>query len=272
MRQVFVYGLAALCLLASVALASAEDTTPGPVQTIGPLTIDLSSARSLPYSCPPPVEASVLEAPMAHVRQVLQPGDRLDILAVGSASVLGPGANHPELGFAYRMAEALKVAAPQTEVTLTLRGGKGLTAEDSRAALSQAVRDHSYQLILWQTGTIEAMHGLSAQHLFETIEAGAALVRDSSDLILVDPQYSRFLGGNTNIEPYENAIVRAAAEPGVTLFQRFDLMRRWADRGLIDLERAAPADRPATAERLHACLGRALARLVVAGAGMQAAK
>jgi hypothetical protein len=77
---------------------------------------------------------------------------------------------------------------------------------------------------------------------------------------------------NMNIEPYETAIVRAAALPGVVLFPRFDLMRRWADHGMIDLERAPPAERASTADRLHSCLGRFLARMVLAGAGLQAAK
>jgi hypothetical protein len=60
--------------------------------------------------------------------------------------------------------------------------------------------------------------------------------------------------------------------PGVTLFHRFELMRNWADRGTIDLERAAPSERKATNMHLHACLGRALARMVLAGAGLHAAK
>jgi hypothetical protein len=49
-------------------------------------------------------------------------------------------------------------------------------------------------------------------------------------------------------------------------------MRTWADRGTIDLEHAAPSERKSTNMHLHACLGRALARMVLAGAGLHAAK
>jgi hypothetical protein len=206
------------------------------------------------------------------VRQALQPSEHLDILVVGSASVLGPDGSQPEDGFPYKMAQMLKSAAPQTDITMTFRGGKGVTVETMRTALIQALAAHPYQLILWQTGTVEAVRGLPPEALFDTISGTAATFHDKTDLILIDPQFSRLLRANTNITPYENALERVAALPGVTLFHRFELMRTWADRGSLDLERAAPSERKMTTMHLHACLGRALARLVLAGAGLHAAK
>jgi hypothetical protein len=58
----------------------------------------------------------------------------------------------------------------------------------------------------------------------------------------------------------------AGTLPGVALFHRTALMRDWAETGAIDLERTPKADRPAAATRLHACLGRALATLLLADA------
>ncbi len=55
----------------------------------------------------------------------------------------------------------------------------------------------------------------------------------------------------------------AAAMPGVVLFHRFDLMRDWAESGALDLERADPAGRPAMSVRLHACLGGAMAHMLM---------
>jgi hypothetical protein len=209
---------------------------------------------------------------LANVRQALQPGDRLDILGVGSATVLGPDGDEPKAGFPYRMAQMLKLAAPQTEITVTLRGGKGLTVETMAAALNDAVSTHSYQLVLWQTGTVEAVKGLPPEALYNSITKAVELLRQKTDFILIDPQFSRLLRANTNITPYENMLEKVAALPGVTLFHRFELMRLWADRGTLDLERTAPADRKVITTLLHACLGRTLARMVLAGAGMHAAK
>jgi hypothetical protein len=242
------------------------------MKTAGPYPITLAKAEQAAVTCPPAGDAVVAEGPLANVRRALQPGDKLDILAVGSATVLGPDGDQPEAGFPYRMAQMLKLAAPQTDVTVTLRGGRGQTAETMGAALDDALSTHSYQLVLWQTGTVEAVKRLPPEALYNTILKKAEVLREKTDLILVDPQFSRFLRANTDITPYENVLEKIATLPGVTLFHRFELMRIWADRGTLDLERAAPADRKPTNLLLHACLGRTLARMVLAGAGMHAAK
>ncbi len=57
-----------------------------------------------------------------------------------------------------------------------------------------------------------------------------------------------------------------AAQPGVVLFHRFELMRYWANEGTIDLERTPKAQRVSTVEALHACLGGKLAQFVADGA------
>ena len=57
-------------------------------------------------------------------------------------------------------------------------------------------------------------------------------MRDAGgDLVLIDPQFSRFLRANTDLDPYENVMQQVATMPGVALFRRFDLMRSWADTG-----------------------------------------
>jgi hypothetical protein len=95
-------------------------------------------------------------------------------------------------------------------------------------------------------------------------------VRDAGgDLVLIDPQFSRFLRANTDLDPYEGALQQVATMPGVTLFPRFELMRAWANEGRIDLERTAKADRDKALERLHKCLGQALARFVLSAADTQ---
>jgi hypothetical protein len=87
-----------------------------------------------------------------------------------------------------------------------------------------------------------------------------------SDLVLVDPQFSRFLRNHTDLAPYEKAFDEAAKQPGVVLFQRYKLMQSWAAAEQIDLERTEPKNQDKVAEQLHACLGRYLAGLVLSGA------
>jgi hypothetical protein len=54
---------------------------------------------------------------------------------------------------------------------------------------------------------------------------------------------------------------------GVTLFPRFDLTQQWVNSGQVDLERVKKDQRDKTIALLNDCLGQALARYVLAGAG-----
>ena len=71
------------------------------------------------------------------------------------------------------------------------------------------------------------------------LQEGIDRARDAgADVVLVDPQFSRFLRANADLDPYEAALQQVSAMPGVVLFRRFDVMRSWAEDGEIDLERA----------------------------------
>jgi len=93
-----------------------------------------------------------------------------------------------------------------------------------------------------------------------------AAARADADVVLIDPQFSRFLRANTDISPYESVLEQIAGMPGVTLFRRFDLTRAWVANDQIDPERVAPDQRDKTIALLNTCLGHALARYVLAGA------
>jgi hypothetical protein len=152
-------------------------------------------------------------------------------------------------------------------VGVTEVGHRGMTAEDMLGPMRDALAKKQYRLVLWLTGTVDAVNSVPPDDFYEALADGAAAATNAgADLVLVDPQYSRFLEANANLEPYVNALRAVGALPGVALFPRFDIMKDWADNGAIDLERTPKSDRPAAAARLHACLGRELARMLVQGA------
>ena len=118
--------------------------------------------------------------------------------------------------------------------------------------------------MLWQTGTVEAVRNIPPGEFSQTLSDGAeAVTAAGANLVLVDPQFSRFLQTSSNVEPYEQALQQVAAMPGVVLFRRYDLMRAWANDGQIDLERTPRSDRQKVIETLHTCLGKHLARLII---------
>jgi hypothetical protein len=116
---------------------------------------------------------------------------------------------------------------------------------------------------------VEAVRNLSPGDFADTLADGASLVHGAgADLMLIDPQFSRFLHANANLDPYEQTLEQATGLPDVILFHRYELMRHWVSAGQIDLERTVRSDRQKTAALLHDCLGRALAQVILAGAAL----
>ncbi len=247
-------------------------------------------------ACPAADDAASSIASLPHVAEALQPGKKLAVLAVGSATMFGPeasqgrgtltsqvlGAAGPgpvgtpgqtfaqqpsDQAFPLQMAKQLRAMVPGADVQVVVRGGRGLLATEMLALLRKELATTHYDLVIWQTGTVEAVRNLPPSEFGQTLADGAEATQAAgADLVLVDPQFSRFLQANSNLDPYLQALQQVAAMPGVVLFHRFDLMRGWANDGQIDLEHTARSDRQKAIETLHACLGRSLARLVLASA------
>ena len=241
--------------------------------------------------CAAPDDLTANVAPLSHVAAVLKSGGALDVLTVGSATVFSPDetlkpgtitgqalglgavSRTSELpmptdsAFPLQMAHDLQQADPKLAVNVTVRGGRGMTAVEMVDIIRQELGSHHYQLVVWQTGTVEAVHNMPAGEFYQTLQDGAAVISAAgADLVFVDPQYSRFLHANTDLEPYSQAMQQIAALPDAMLFPRFELMRYWVNEGQIDLERTAKPQRLATVEALHVCLGQHLATMILQAA------
>jgi len=249
-----------------------------------------ATASTLADPCQAPDETAGAVAALPRVASALRSGKVLNVLAVGSATMFGPdsslapgtitsqalgngpASSQPKIftgpasdrAFPLQMAKALQAAIPGLTVNVTVRGGRSLLATDMLGLIRAEITTHRYDLVLWQTGTVEAVRNVPPGEFGQTLSDGAeAVAAADADLVLVDPQFSRFLQTNSNLEPYEQGLQQLAAMPGVVLFRRYDLMRGWANESQIDLERTPRADRQRVIETLHACLGKHLARLVL---------
>jgi acyl-CoA thioesterase-1 len=228
-------------------------------------------------ACAIPDDLTTPSDPLTNVAAALATKNGLDILALGSGSTVGDsgGSGGPSLAyrapgasFPYKMAEALQSMRPGVRFQLTVKGGRSMTADAMLLVLQQELADHHYDLVLWQTGTVEAVHGVRPDTLRGVLQDGAdAAEKAHADLVLIDPQFSRFLRANADLSPYESVLQQVTGNPGVTLFHRFDLTQTWAGSGQVDLERVDRDQRDKTIALLNGCLGQALARFVLTGAG-----
>ena len=174
--------------------------------------------------------------------------------------------DHPsDASFPVRMKTALEARIPGLTVSLSVQGGRNLTAEDMLVPLRAGLAaPHPPQLVIWQTGTVDAVRNVPPGQFNQALSDGTDAAIDAhADLILVDPQFSRFLQANADLPPYFSALRNAAALPGVVLFPRFELMQNWSESGGLDIETAEPGNALRLVETLHACLGTLLAEMIV---------
>lgn len=223
-----------------------------------------------------PSDLTTPSAPLPRVAAALTAKGGLNILALGSGSTVGESGGSggpaltfraPERSFPYQMAAALRAMRPALHVNLTVQGGRNMTADMMLPILREELAAHHYDLVLWQTGTVEAVHGLRPDILRGVLQDGADAAESAhADLVLIDPQFSRFLRANADLNPYETVLEQMTDTQAATLFHRFDLTQGWVNSGQVDLERVSRDERDKTIALLNDCLGQALARYVLAGA------
>jgi hypothetical protein len=274
------------------------NTTFARLLVLGLLLGAAPAAAAVTDPCGAPEGITGTIAALPRVAPVLKPGGVLRVLAVGSATMFGPDASlmpgtltsqaltrptsppgspvvppaaavppiASESAFPQQMALALEAAVPGLKVEVVSRGGRGMAATEMLGLIRKELAASPFQLVLWQTGTVEAVRNSPPGEFAQVLADGAeAIEAANANLILIDPQYSRFLQTNSDLNPYTQALQETASMPGVVLFRRYELMHNWVSEGQIDLERTPKPDRRKTVELLHRCLGQHLARMVMAG-------
>ena len=188
---------------------------------------------------------------------------RLTILAVGSASVGGPGVSSPAAAWPARLEMLLRERRPDLQLRFEVRGARGATAADQLRAIEEALRAGPVDLVIWQAGMTEAVRGLPIDEMAATIGDGLArLAARGVDTVVMGIQFSRFLRSNADVDPYRDTLRVVAATGGAGFFSRYDIMRAWADAGTVDVERAPRERRTAEIDKLNDCLARALGAFI----------
>jgi hypothetical protein len=106
------------------------------------------------------------------------------------------------------------------------------------------------------------MLGVNPGEFLNSLTGGVEKMKSAGvDVILVNMQYNPRTELMVANEAYADNMRWVARERQVPLFDRLSLMRTWNDTGVIDLY-AATKD-ITIAKRLHDCIGRALASLII---------
>ena len=223
----------------------------------------ISGARASPSDgCPVPGYLLFGDSLLEHVSTAVSQGRTLKIVVLGTTSSTLPGAENTRDAYPVRLAESLQHMVANVKVEVATYAKPRQTAEKMVKILDQILLDEKPILVIWQTGTSDAIQGVDSREFLTSVTDGVEKLQSRGvDVILVNMQYSPRTELMLATEAYAENMRWVARERQVPLFDRLAIMRNWNDTGAIDLY-AATKD-IAIAKRLHNCIGRALASLII---------
>jgi len=216
-------------------------------------------AEDAPQSCEVPDNLLATESPLPKVADAIKSG-KLDILVVGSRSstIVSADSN----AYPARLQAALQAAMPKLTVNLSVEIQAKKTAEEAATAFPKLVEAKKPTLVIWQTGTVDAMRSIDADDFRSAVSEGVvALQKAGAEVILINPQYSPRTETMISVPPYIDNMRAVAQEHDVPLFDRFGIMHQWNDQGDFDL--FSTTHGIDLAKRVHDCLGRALSKFII---------
>jgi lysophospholipase L1-like esterase len=235
----------------------------------GFLTAEPARAEQAAQSCEVPPYLLTTESTLPKVADAIKSGRSLDILVVGSRS----STINTSDGSAYpgRLQAMLHDKLPSIVVNVSTEIQAKKSAEEVAGGLAKLVEEKKPTLVIWQTGTVDAMRSIDPDDFRGAVGEGvAALQKAGTDVIFLNLQYSPRTETMISAPPYLDNMRVVAQQHDVPLFDRFAIMHQWNDSGDFDLFSASHGTE--LAKRVHDCLGRALSTFVIDAAHLNPAQ
>jgi acyl-CoA thioesterase-1 len=235
----------------------------GPLAFALALLPHLAFAQSAVEQCLTAGQRLTEAAPLSRTSTLLRTFGPLRIVAIGSSSTRGLWQSDPALTYPGMLKSELERLKPGLQVSVFNSGRNADTIPGNVARFERDVFAHKPDLVIWQIGTNDVTWLQSSDRLTGKIVEGIRLLKAAgADVVLMDQQYAPVILAS-NYSKMQASIADAARRENVSLFSRFDLMRRAVEGGL-------PMTALTSWDGLHnsadgyACTGRALARAIMA--------
>jgi len=216
--------------------------------------------QASPQACEVPAYLLSTDSLLPRVTEAVKNGQPLNILVVGSRS--STIAASADSAYPAQLQAALKEKLPSIPINLSVELQPGKTAEETDTTLVKLMEAKRPNLVIWQTGTVDAMRSVDPDDFRGAVGDGVvALQKAGADVILINLQYSPRTETMISAPPYLDNMRVVAQQHDVPLFDRFAIMRHWSDAG--DFNLFSTFHGTDMAKRVHACLGRALSKFVI---------
>jgi lysophospholipase L1-like esterase len=216
--------------------------------------------------CPVPERFYTFEPQLPKTAKALSQGSDVLIAVLGGASTEGVAAGAPALAWPARFGSALAGKFPAARTKVVNLAVARQTAKAAAERLDRDVLPLKPNLVIWETGTMEAVRGMLVDEFRKTLQAGIDDIRSAGpELVLMNMQFSRDSDAIIDFTPYLSALRQLADANDVPVFRRHGIMRHWAESGSLDFRTGDRDKRQKVAAKLYDCIGRAMADFVARG-------
>ena len=208
---------------------------------------------------------------LKHVAEAVQKEKKLTIAVVGTGSSILAGPDGPRSAFPARLEAVLKAKLPSVAVKVISLVRTRMTAEDMAKGMEKMLTDEKPDLVIWQTGTLDAIRRVDPDEFKAALDEGVeTLHKGGADVILMNMQYSPRTEIMVSYGPYADDMRVVAQQHEIPLFDRLAIMRHWSDTGAFDLYAAGKDN--VLAQRVHDCIGRGIASMIIDAAHLHPEK
>jgi len=205
---------------------------------------------------------------LKHVNAAATKDRRLTIAVVGTGSSALAGPDGPSTAYPARLQAALQRRLPSVAVKVVPLVRSRMTAEDMVQGMAKLLIDEKPDLVVWQTGTLDAIRRVEPDDFRTALEEGVeTLHKGGAGVILMNMQYSPRTESMIALGPFADAMRVVAQQHEIPLFDRLAIMRHWSDTGAFDLYAAGKDN--VLAHRVHDCIGRGIAATIIDAAHLR---
>lgn len=234
---------------------------------VGALTASATLVGAQPDDCSVPEYLTHVDGKLPHVGLTVKEQKKLDILVVGTGSSMLGGPEGARAAYPARLEAALVAKLPGVAMSLRTDVRSRRTAADMAKAIMSIPPEAKPTLVVWQTGTADALRGIDPDEFRYALEKTVKkLLASGVDVVLVNMQYSPRTESMITASPYADAMRWVAQQNDVPLFDRTAIMKYWSENGVFDLTGSNGAR---LAERVHDCIGQVLAATILDTAGIE---
>ena len=200
--------------------------------------------------------------PLTRVAAGLDQARRVDVAVVGAGSSTLAGPGGANLAYPARLETILNKRWPGVATKVVADVKFQRTAADMAEAFEKILMEAKPALVVWQTGTVDAMRGVDPDDFRLTLDNGVKkLQAHGADVLFMNMQFSPRTESMIAAGVYADNMRWVALQHEVPLFDRLAIMKHWVETGTFDLYDASR--NVDTAARVHDCIGRLLGEFIV---------